>query len=251
MAIELHISFDGTSQALREHRLSVAEFARALVLLRAGLRREARKIEKGVEVDLELKAIEKGSAVPAFVIKVSPGPNMLLPIAHPDIARAAAVTFMKDVEAEAKGQARSRAARSYLRAIPQSVTAQSYTLRDGEAEILRIPVGGVELVDVGSELPRLREFECAVLGVQFAPAPPRVELYVDGKRHWYDATAKQVERALELRGRIGPVFATVIGRRHAWRLGALRERQHVAPPPAERTKLIAEKWHDVLTRLAS
>lgn len=251
MTTELRIEFDGANEALREHRLSVTEFARALAILRVGLRRAARKMERGVDIDLELKQLEPGSAIPTFVVRVIAGASLLLDVGGKDVvAEKATANFMMDVQAEARGEARNFYARRFLAAIPSFVSWQRYTVHHDGAQVIDVPLGEIELVQQVTALPQLRTVSCAVLGVQFAPGTPRVELLVEGKRYWCDATEKQVERALVLRG-ASLVQATIVGRRVSWRLVALRDHVYVPPPPQERTRLIAEKWSGVLARLAS
>jgi hypothetical protein len=248
MAIELIIEFDGTSESLREHRLSVAAFSPALTLLRVGLRQAARKIERGVDVDLELRDLGQGSTIPAFVVTIVSAIG-LLAYAEQEIATNAATSFVRDIEGEARGEARNHIARRYLAAMPSMVSTQRYRLRRDGAELLDVPIGAVGLPELAVDLARLRTAECLVLGVQFAPAATSVEIQIDGKRYWCEATEAQIDRALALRGTLA--HATIVGRHPSWRLVALRDHAYVAPSPAERSRMILSRWAGLLQRLAS
>ena len=254
MTIELAIAFDGDLESLRQHRLSLAAFGKSLTLLLAGLRQAAKKTERGVVIDLELQRVDTGSSDPVFVVSASLRADNVFPSLQGfmanEAASNAAQSFVRDVEREAKGERVSVAARRYLAALPSQIKKQRYAVRRDGVDIYVAPISNVIIAhEVEPDLDRLRTVECTVLGVHFAPAAPRVELLVDGKQQWCEATLEQVESALAMRA--NHVYATIVGRHPSWHLVALRDRPFTPPSPEERLQLLTTRWAGLLERLAS
>lgn len=252
MATDLIITFDGATEALREHRLSLADFGPALMYLRAALQRAARDAaEKGARgsVDLELSAVEKGSTKPTLRIVYRQDGQSAFVFTLEEIAAIATTRVVRDITAESRGEACNVRVRKLLRSIPPGVTVQRYAVvRDG-VQIESAEVHVVTLVRPTRAMPTLRSVECVVVGVAFAPAPTTVEIDVAGRLLTCDATPDMVERALAMRNQ--RVYATVLGWESRRRLLTLRDRPYVPPPEAERTKAIFTRWADLLERLAA
>lgn len=231
MSIELRICFDGTTPGLKEHRLSLVAFAMPLQLLVAALRRTASAvIASGNEdpaygsrggkladpaklIDLELVAIEKGSAAPYFVCTARPPglqqlaiPGLVAPAN--DLAEISVDRFLRDLEAESSGKRQSHSVRRFLQSIPDSVTSQRYVARSGGRMIREVHVATVNIAKATTARPRLTQITGDVIGVGFEPGQSFVVLKSGTRSIKCIATAAQVEAALNLRA--APTTAAVL-----------------------------------------
>jgi hypothetical protein len=222
MSVELRISFDGTTPGLKEHRLSLVAFAKPLQHLVAAIRRTASAIvASGSEdpaygsrggkladpaklIDLELVAIEKGSAAPYFVCTArSPGLPQLairgLGTPANDLAEMSVDRFLRDIEAEGSGKRQSHSVRRFLKSIPEGVTSQRYVASSGGRMIREVRVATVNLAKALNPLPRLVQITGDVIGVGFEPGQSFVVLKSGTRSIKCTATTPQVEAALHLR----------------------------------------------------
>lgn len=228
MSVELKIAFDGTTPGLEEHRLSLSAFGESLKLLLAALQRTASAIlasasedpeygsrggkfaEAAKLLDLELAAVEEGSAAPSFVCTArAPGPYLPhVNMSRADLAEAAIERLVQDIEAESSGKARSPSVRRYLRSLPRGVNSQRYTAtRDGKT-LRDVRFSTATLADPPRSLPRLIKVTGHVISVGFEPGQSFISLKVGTKTMKCSASVAQVESAINLR--MGPVTATVL-----------------------------------------
>lgn len=257
MATELEITFDGDTEALRQHRLSVREFGRALSALLAALQRtvttmtnqstkEGRFTKRASQVDLELRDLTKSSAKVAFVITEPQEP--LIEDAAISTASAAA-RLLDDIQAESRGEARSQAARRYLSALPGNLKVQSYRLTSNGTVLRTIALSSITLAEVEPGLPSVKTLIGQVSRIGFPPALYTVGITTeDEKTMECEASQQQVEAALKLRDRT--VFASVVTHENRSRLVALREDPFTVPPEDDRLRRLSDHWNETLQLLA-
>lgn len=250
MATELTIAFDGTTDALREHRLSVRDFGPALVYLLAALRQSAKRMSRGaIVVDLELAKVDQGSTVPTFHVVARPRSGQVpLAFADPDLANKATQEVLASIQQRGHGSTPNRAVQKYLSALPKTVTTQGYTLTRGGQVMMAVEVKGSAEEEPGPDLPVLRTIQGSVYGVRFDPMPDAVEIEAAGKKYVCSANRNLVEKALSMRSQL--VYATVVGLPGRWRLVALRAQPFVPQSPEERMASIFSRWSGLFARLA-
>jgi len=269
VSIELTILFDGNSEALREHRLSVAELGKPLQLLLAALQRTASGIirqatddsygEHGGRVaaaakrlDIQIAAVADGCVQlhTALVQQPALGENLTIP--GLDLPEAALVRLLEDLEAEASGQSRNAAARKYLRALPPTVTKQQYIARHGDVVVREVTLGQINALPAVATAPRISRVVGFVSAVGLETDHETITIKGDDGKQTFTGTAALVDRALSLRN--VPVRATAVSdvpgatRARLLRLDATDA--DVAGTPDARLGYIADKWKDALALLA-
>lgn len=217
MAIELHITYDGTEPGLSGHRLSLGSFAEPLRLLVAALQRTASGILADADnptygsrggrfakdaalLDLELAHLAEGSANPQLICTMRPGAVGAQLSLVQDLPELAVVRLVSDIEAESQDKPTNAAARRYLVALPGGVSRQKYTaLRDGEV-LVEAEFGPVKAQSLAAARPRLLQVCGDVIAVGFEPGATFVSLKSEQRTVRCAATAEQVSDAISLRG---------------------------------------------------
>jgi hypothetical protein len=231
MGVQLKVAFDGTTPGLEEHRLSISAFAEPLKYLLLALQRTASAILASASedpdygsrggkfadaaklLDLELAAVDVGSASPTFVCTARPRGGAQPPLPHVDMSRydlteAAIERLIRDIDAERSGKLRSASARKYLRSLPEGVTSQRYIATSGDKVLVDIGFGTATIAEAPAPLPRLIKIIGSVVSVGFDPGQSFVAIKTGTKTVRCMATAEQVETAISLRA--APVALAVL-----------------------------------------
>lgn len=270
MSLELTILYDGDSDALRAHRLSVADFGSPLRLLLAAVRRTAsgmvgqavgedygrrggRLADVAKQLDIQLTSMEGGCVQlqAALVHAVPAGTDLELP--GLDLPERALLRLVEDIEAESQGHYRNAAVRTYLQSLPKFVTRQAYVARRNGSIIREVNVAAMEVVAAPAMATRLMRTAGTVSAVVLEAGRESVTLKSErGQRVPFAATAGLVERALSLRDQ--PVLATSVagaGDDKRTRLLRLDPRDaDLAGDPQERLKSLADQWAVALEALS-
>lgn len=217
MSVELRISFSGSTPGLEQQRLSMGLFAEPFRLLVNALQRTASGLLKdalddpaygsrGGQIakeakllDLELRAIEPGSAVPVFdcVVRES-GQQALFP--SQELAELAVERVLRDIENEGNGKRRSSSVRKYLEALPAGIAKQRYTARRDNVIFVDFSVEKASLAPLPVPLARLIKVVGSVVSVGFPPGQSFVGIKVEGRNIIRcDSTPDQANAALDLR----------------------------------------------------
>lgn len=265
MGTELTITYEGDSEALRAHRLSLGEMGEALLLLLKALRRTATDMarEAGMDevygakggrfsdlargLDLQITAIRDGCVNLDFVcvqeLRASETADMWL-------TDGAVTRVLEHLEAEAKGTPRSVAVRKYLQKLPPSVTRHVYVVRK-DGEVLReVTIGDVTMVEMPESLPRVLRFSGHLAKVALEPGREKISIRVSdtGRMIALDANADLIEQALELRQE--DVLATVLVGKSSRLLRIDALDAPVGGVAAERLEYITTRWEGALQELA-
>lgn len=266
--VEFQVRFDGTTEGLPTHRLSMAAFKTALPNLIEAVQMSAELASRGESenskavrvgpvgrsVDLQLTSITDGCVTLNYVVTVTP--DAADPRAD-DLPERTVRTFLGDLRAAGGTEGtRNRAAARYLKSLPAGVTSQDYRASADGVELASLQIAGSRALPPAALSPRLRTVTATIHGVVFRPKHERVTLTLaGGKKLTCRATAGVVERALTLRG--GEVTATVLttpdaGGSHRVDLVSLRPAAEPLKPPsvAERDAYLFAKWAGALARLA-
>lgn len=269
MSLDLTILYDGDSDALRAHRLSVREFAKPLRLLLTAVQRTASGIvrqatdegygERGgrladvaKQLDIEISSLEGGCVqLHASLVHTVPiGATPELP--GLDLSEATLVRLLDDIQAESQGQYRNAAVRRYLKALPKFLTHQSYVAKRGGSVVREVSVNAMAIAAPSAPSAKLTRISGTVSAVGLEAGRESVTIKSDGQRFTFWATAPLVERALSLRD--GAVVATGV----AGVEGDKRQRllrldlggADLAGDPAERLTFLANRWSVALEALA-
>ncbi len=265
MATQLTITYDGDSEALREHRLSIGEMGAALVQLLSALRRTATGMARdaGMDenygakggrlsdvakgLDLQITDIRDGCVNLDFACV-----QQLQPSETGDLwLTAGAITrVLEDLEEEAKGVPRNAAVRKYLEALPPYVTKQVYVARSNGEVLREVSIGDVTIAQLPASLPRVLRFTGRLARVFFDPGTEKVSIRTaeTARVMTLDASPALVERALELRQ--GDVVATVLtgAKNRLLRIDAADA--PAGSESAERLRYISTRWAGALAKLA-
>lgn len=261
MGTELLISFDGDTESLREHRLSIAEFGNAIRELLQAVRRTATAMlsaadnegqfaRQAAAIDLELGTLSQGSVGLAFAVTATPRRQPSLLPEDNALAASAISNLLDCLERESRGEPCSRAARRYLRALPPSVRSQTYELRHAGAVRKSVKISSVALAEPELALPRVQTLVGLISRVGFAPGRPMIGIMPGGGDKMVECTASDslVEIALQLRGR--EIYATTVARDKDVRLVALRASPFVPSSAEQRIEEMSLRWGNTLRRLA-
>jgi len=259
--------FDGDSEALREHRLSVAEMGPAIAALLKALRRtgsalsvdvSAEATEYGARggrlsnlaktLDLQIESIEAGSVGLGVRCVQAVGPGDQLDMWF---AAQTAVRLVRDIEQEAKGQFRNAMARSFLRALPPSVKLQKYVVFSGAQELARVEIGDVNTPEVPAARDRLSVFEGVVAKLYVEPGKEAVEFRrADGTGVVRTtATADQLEDVIASRHGVLRVVAILAGEKSRL-LRADPTAARSTETPDARLEHLCTRWDETLKELA-
>jgi hypothetical protein len=261
---QLRVRWDGDVPGVAEHRLSVAQFGKALELLLLSLRRIATQLATNAadaerpkggrfaniarQLDIEVSNIEGNSTGFDGVISFNPAQGEL-PLLM-DLADRATVELLDAIEMESKGISRNWAVRKYLHALPRGVHRQSYELHENGTTKKKVELGDIDLGEDAVELPSLVEVEGSVVGVGFDPGRREVRIKGDSGMFSLDATSDQVDLALKIR----PTEVRILGvkterRARILRINGVREpRFNVTPEAIE--EHIYKRWAGVFARLS-
>lgn len=266
--VEFQVRFDGTTEGLPTHRLSMAAFKTTLSNLIEAIQMSAELASRGVSeglktvrigpvgrsVDLQLASVTDGCVTLNYLVTVTP--DTLDPGAD-DLPERTVQTFIGDLRAAGGPEGtRNRAASRYLNSLPAGVTSQDYRASADGVELAALRIVGSRHLPPVIVSPRLRTVTATILGTVFRPKHERVTLTLDGvKKLTCRATPAVVEQALALRG--DKVTATVLfapdakGPDHV-DLVTLRPAAEplTAPGVAERDAYLFAKWAGALARLA-
>lgn len=265
MATELTITYDGESEALRAHRLSVGEMGAALVQLLSALRRTASGMARdaGLDesygarggkfsdlakgLDLQISAIRDGCVTLDFqcVQQLRPSETADMWLADGAITR-----VLDDLEAEAAGTPRNVAVRKYLQKLPPYVTRQVYVARKDGAVLREVSIGNLSMVETTASLPRVIRFSgrLAKVGLERGKETISIRVAATGRIITLAATSDLVERALELRQ--GDVLITVTTGATARLLRIDPIDAEVGGTPEERLEHLTARWAVALSELA-
>lgn len=267
MRTELIIQFDGESEALREHRLSVSDFGKPLLLLLSALRRTAsgmgRTIEEGDSygsrggrfsraadaLDLQISQVRGGCVQLNLecVHRTEQNATAEMWFAQQAIGR-----LLDDIKGEARGELRNGNVRKYLASMPPYVTRQKYSaISDGEV-FSQVTLGDVHIAEVPSLPARIQVVEGVLAGVVMEPGKESVSVRSmtpsASTRVTAVATDVLVERALELRH--GAVRATILDGQKPRLLRIDELGADVAGSPDARLAFIQSHWAEALRELA-
>ena len=267
MDVKLQIQFEGTAPGLAEHRLSLGAFSKALEQLLATYRRIASglitnaleepgygisggKYAKEAErLDLEIEAITEGSTGLEILCtsRLGVGDNLQL---FAGLALDTSRQMLDYIEAESRGQPRHVAARKFLAALPPGVSGQRYRLLHNGKCDKEVTIGEFAVLELPRPGPHLESFVGFVVGVGFEPGKAEVRLkHLSTERQvTCSATPEQVGAAIRLRDL--QADAMILAGQKCRLLWLRPSEPGWEPPPAEeRTKMVLDKWDDVLRRL--
>jgi hypothetical protein len=266
MSIELTILYDGTSEALREHRLSVAEMGKPLQLLLAAIQRTGSSILRQASddaygqrggrfaaaakrLDIQIGSIEDGCVQLHTSLVQAPIIGESLTIPGLDLPELTLVRVLDDLEAEASGRPRNAAVRRYLRSLPATVTKQSYRAKRNGVVLREATLGAVHTPTEAAKAPRITRVVGTVSAVGLEADHETVTIKGE-VRETYAASASLVERALALRA--VPVRAVVVaGLGTRGRLVRLDELGADLGGNADaRLARLAHRWDEALAALA-
>ncbi|HEX9244255.1 MAG TPA: hypothetical protein VF875_17560 [Anaeromyxobacter sp.] len=265
--VRLKIYWDGDAPGLAEHRLSISAFGPALRALLLAARRIASSIVKDAlenseygarggrladeakRLDLEVVALEGHSLEPTLALRMHAVPKGETAPLFEHLPVATAERLLDFVEAESKGKLASFAVRKYLRALPGGVTVQRYEASRNGTVLRRVDIGAVALPVEPARPPYLMQLEGQVVGVGFEAQRPEIRILMGTKRYTCSATLRQVDRAIELRGKM--VRALVLSGAES-RLLWIRPADDLGPlaDPRKREDYAFQAWADTLARLA-
>ena len=270
MRVELRIAYDGTEPGLAEHRLSLSSFVEPLKHLLTAVQRTGSailkatvddpdyggrggKLARGAELlDLELVAIERGSAMPMFqaVVRDDPRVEQLALAGVNDLASRVVEKFVRDVEAERNGTSQNASVRRYLKSIPAGVTRQKYTAVADGVVMREAEFSSTKLVEPPSSLPRLVRITGRVTAVGFEPGSPFVVIKRESTSRRYSAEPAMVERAIGLRAE--QVTAAVLENPEGPRLLWVRAATDASPdvPFGATADLVQAYWPETMRILA-
>lgn len=269
METRLKIIWDGDAPGLAQHRLSLAEFGPALTRMLSAMRRIASGIltqaqESGdaglrggrlaklaSQLDLEVTAVEEGSLglVMACVLRLAAGQNAEL---FNSLADQTCTEFVSAIEQESVGQPRNGMVREYLRALPEGVTSQSYTVQRSDGQVHTAQIGQMALAKLPADAPGLDEVIANIVGVGFEPGRLEVRLLEPKSKRSLicAATPALVERAIALRSAaVRALVVTSASKVRLLRLGHAEEAA-MALKPGEREALLWNRWDELLRRFA-
>jgi hypothetical protein len=258
MTAQLKIHFDGIAEGMAEHRLELGAFGASLGQLVTALRRIASsmiteateqsmgRLAHGAELRVFLDSISEGSLGLNMGISSPPGSNLSL---FDDLPARAVEQFIRSVEAESKGIARSAQARKYLRMIPKGVTSQKYEVHSGGRLLYETTVGDVKLTEEMEDIPLAVRMVARIIGVMFEPTP-EVRFDAVGRKFSCSASPELIDKAIQLHSDNVLVVAIMMGAkgRLVW-MGA----QDTFPTPLtrqERSTYILSTWQKTLDELA-
>ncbi|HZL19235.1 MAG TPA: hypothetical protein VFG23_15985 [Polyangia bacterium] len=259
MRARLKIHFDGTAPGLAEHKLDLSTFGEALAALTAGLRRTASaivgdaaesraagRVAHKAKLHVFLEALTGGSLGMAFSVEAPElisGDNSEI---FDDLPLRSTEKFVAALEKESKGVYRDSAARKFLRALPGGLTIQKYQVFSGDAQVLEVSIGAVDLPAEPVDLPSVIRTTARILGVTFEPHA-EVRLDAGGSRFSCAASNELVDKAIVLRTEEVEIVAVVTGPskgRLLW-LSRLEE----CPPAMDREARVAYvlgRWEKTL-----
>lgn len=260
--VQLDIVWDGPITGLAEHRISLTAFGPALNQLIAAAKRIASNaVMKAAEpsetgrlaklahgIDIQIQAITEGSGGVAGLLTFES------PVSYQEdlffnLPERTGLELIEAIESESNGDFRNSAVRSYMRALPQTLTRQSYTLHENGRIIKKVILGTVKLPEGMLALPYLQEVTGMVSGVGFDPGKDEVRLKTDDATNVTALASEQhVNRALELRHQ--KVRALVIQSEvTGTRLLTLADAESERPNYSDEI-YIFEKWGRTLQELA-
>lgn len=265
MKTSLTIRWDGTTPGLSEHALSLDAWLTPLELLLRAVRltasgmvteavddptygsRGGRLHKSAEDIDLRLTALAEGCVSLAFECAAPPPDGQRDPFLDALPGRALG-SILDAIEAESGGELRSAPVRKFLMAMPKGVEVQEYRLVAG-ASSRSVVVTTQSLPTAPPSLPSLATLVGPVIGVGFDPGRCSVAIRVDGRSMVLDATERQVDTALALRGAEVRAVA-VLGKRQ--RLVSLHDAGEGPPPlsPDEREALYFDRWARTLEILS-
>lgn len=265
METRLTIRWDGPSPSLRNHRLSLGDWAKPLGILLRAVRRtasgiaRARQEEDGYgakggrlsrvarSIDLELASLSDGCVRANFVVTSSEQQTGIDGI---DMRSQALLRLLSDVEREASGERCNPSARKYLLSLPPDVSEHTYELTADGTLLKTANVSTTSMKETGNFMAGLITVEGSVNAVVFDP--PQVTIRSDDTKVKGAASRQLVERCLELRDtRVQAVFAVYAGGRKT-RLVSLAGLGAESAPlgPEARVERMLSDWPDTLRRLA-
>ncbi|MFY0527696.1 hypothetical protein ACN28I_32630 [Archangium gephyra] len=262
MATNLRIIWDGNVPGLPEHRLSLNAFGGPLDKLRKAIKfiaasTVANAVGGSIKdelrgkkplVDIQLSSIDKGSVDLQFECELAPGNNEALFVE--DLAHRVVHEFLASVRAESRGQLRNRFVREYLDSLPPQLRRQRYSVVRNGREEDAYEFSEMNLAHLPGSFPSLVHVTGQIVGLGFEPAKSEVRIQPAGDTTVaMSATPAQVERAVTLRqGYVQALGVTGERIRLLW----IRPSDAELPiaSPEERTEQFAQRWHEVLRRLA-
>ena len=150
--------------------------------------------------------------------------------------------FVGALEKESKGVYRDAAARKFLKALPGGLTVQKYQVYSGDAKVLEVSIGEVDLPTEPVDLPSIIRTTARILGVTFEPHA-EVRLDAGGLKFSCAASEDLVDKAILLRAEEVGIVAVVTSPskgRLLW-LGQEDERPSVADR-ATRGAHVLDRW---------
>lgn len=258
MTTVLTILYDGDSEAIRAHRLSLDEMAEPLYFLLKALRRAASSARDGKfsdyakSLDLEVKTVGEAClrvelecvqrALPSEVVS-----DMFAGHSTED----AVDRLLQDLEAHTQGREAIPAIGKYLRALPSSVSRQVYEGRANGKLIRRVETGAVPPQEASPGLPRVVIFHGSLASVTLEPGREAVSIRATERGRvvrGLKATAKLVEQALELRHETVRVTAIVGDGDRLLRIDPADGDVELGPD--ERLERVRTQWAEALAELA-
>jgi hypothetical protein len=258
---ELKIKWQGVAPGVPEGRLSLGAFSEPLTILLASLRRIATNLvgdavegknigrfaNAARQLDIEITDLVRESSGFDSVITLTPSVGENLPLFQ-ELTQQAGFQLLDSIDSERRGVLRNASVRNYLRALPQGISHQTYTLHDNGTVLKQVSFGSVELSEVPGDLPCVVHYIGNVIGVGFEPGRPEVRIKTDAATTvTLAATQKQVDVALGLR--FDKIRAVAVDQGGSRRLLILQE---VNRPINRSTRdaAIFDRWEGVLRRLA-
>lgn len=208
---ELEIVWDGPVKGLEAKRVSLTHFGQALDLLMKAARRIAsQKLTNALEdtkvgrlaaasqnLDIEIDGIKKASSGLSTVITfdIADATQSVLFNQLPELV---GLELLDAIEAESRGIHRNTAVRTYLGALPRSLSRQEYNLYENGRSVRRVEIAHLDLPEVPEPLPMLVQVNGRITGVGFDPG--KWEVKVKGSEQVVAiASEEQVNTALNLR----------------------------------------------------
>lgn len=207
------------------------------------LKKEARSL------NVYLRQVHAGCAMPEFSIELTPAPGELLQLNLFDsLPERAALRFVEAVDSERQGQPAMSTVRSYLTSLP-ALARQSYTVWNARGE----QICHTEFSTVNDRpaqpdaMPRLIRGVGQVAGLTLLDNQ-EVKLCVDGTIETFAATQELVDQAIRLRGADVRFVAVKKGTERG-KLLRVDPPDHQHPLPREVSRANIDRWRETLDRL--
>jgi hypothetical protein len=262
MTAQLKIRFDGVAEGMAEHKLELGAFGAALTQLVASLRRmasamvteamehESGRLKRGAELRVFLDSLSGGCVQLNMDVTTPPiasGYNMEL---FNDLAARTAEKFVRALEDEGRGVARSVQARKFLSLIPPGVTSQKYEVHSDGKLLYETTLGVFKLADEMVDLPVVIKTDAKIVGIIFEPT---LEVRFDagnGVRFACSASSEMIDKAILLHRERVTIMATLLGSKGRLLWIGIPSSIPAPMTKSARSNHVLSRWQKTLAELA-